>query len=186
MSAACFAAVFNTPSPHTDDGCQSQSIVFTQKTKLGYHQGRLCSHSPPVCPTIVHSSSLLFPLQLPSILSAHTARASGPLILTHGPERCRPPPAQARSRRQRPRALLCRRGQRGSTLLGATTAVLCWLQDSITGRRGRRQRRSLTADFAPAPVFSCTTAAPAAEATSGASVYWVSQRGIRERNVDFL
>lgn len=103
--------------------------------------------------------------------------------MTYGPERCRPPPAQARNRRQRPHALLRRRRQRRSTLLGVTTV----LQQNGAGRQGHCQQRSLAADFAPTPFFSCATAAPAAEATPTASVDLVSsERGIRERNVHFL
>lgn len=122
------------------------------------------------------------------LLSAHGARASGPLIVTHGPERRRPPPGQARSGRQRPHALLGRRGQRRPALLGASV----WWQYNVAGRQSPRRRGPLTDEFASTttPVFFCTTTAPAAEAHSSASADadWVSnhQRGVRKRNVDFL
>lgn len=122
------------------------------------------------------------------LLSAHGARASGPLIVTHGPERRRPPPGQARSGRQRPHALLGRRGQRRPAMLGASV----WWQYNVAGRQSPRRRGPLTDEFASTttPVFFCTTTAPAAEAHSSASADadWVSnhQRGVRKRNVDFL
>lgn len=129
------------------------------------------------------------PLLRSSLLTAHSAGASGPLVLTHGPERRRSPPGQARRRRQRPHALLRRRGQRRPALLGTTAAVL---QHGITGRQGYRRWGSLSDEFvdtSTTPFFSCTTAAPAAEAEAHSrapAADWVSQRGIRERYVHFL